>query len=262
MDSYDARREQLSRPFLEAFRRLANNIQSTGTGDRVQSLTISSAVPNEGKSALSFYLAHACASLGQRTLLVDTDLRHPTLHKLCNVSNEKGLSSYIAENTFLNEILIDLPTEENFTFMPSGPAPADPTKILSSKKMEALYQHLYETFDIVIFDTPPLLGFTDAFMVTKQTQGLLLSARLGQVTFAQLEAVIDESYVAKIPTLGVVANCSDKNDDKSYRYHQYYKDVEAEKMEEYIPYVNNTTLNGKATGKTSWQTALANMLKK
>ncbi|MEL7225897.1 MAG: hypothetical protein AAGL17_13850 [Cyanobacteria bacterium J06576_12] len=68
--------------------------------------------------------------------------------------------------------------------------------------------------------------------------------------------------MAKIPTLGVVANCSDKNDDKSYRYHQYYKDVEAEKMEEYIPYVNNTTLNGKATGKTSWQTALANMLKK
>ena len=76
---------------------------------------------------------------------------------------------------------------------------------------------------MIIFDTPPLLGFADSFMVAKKTQGLLLTARLGEVQFSQLNEALDKLYTARIPIMGMVANGSDEKDDGSYVYHEYYK---------------------------------------
>ena len=171
MEGYDNRQASLSRPCLEAFRRLAANINLDGSGNRIKSLTVSSAIPNEGKSSVSFYLAYASAVLNQRTLLVDIDMRHPTLHKLCHVSNEKGLSNYIAGETRLSDSIIDLPVDDNLFLIPAGSLPRDPAKVLSSKTIEAFYQEIYEEFDLVIFDTPPLLDFADAFMLWQKLKG-------------------------------------------------------------------------------------------
>ncbi len=209
-------------PLLEAFQRLATNIKLNDLDTYISSIAVSSALPNEGKSTVSLYLARASASMGRRTLLIDTDLRHPTLHKLCNVSNEKGLSNYLTGEVSLGNSLINLAVDENLFFMPSGPILSDPARVLSSRTMETFYKQVYRTFDLVIFDTPPLSGFADAFMIAKKTQGLLLAARLGQVKFSQLETVLDELYVSKIPTIGIVAN--DSTDD-SRDYQNYYADV-------------------------------------
>lgn len=257
---YDIRREQFSRPFLEAFRRLATNIKLNSLDSHIKSLAVSSAVPDEGKSSVSFYLAHAIASLGHRTLLVDTDMRHPTLHKLCNVSNEKGLSSYLAGETLLSESLINHSIDENLFFMSSGPLSPDPAKVLNSRKMEKFYEQIYQTFDMVIFDTPPLLGFSDAFMVVKETQGLLLVSRLGHVKFSQLQSTLDELYISKVPTIGLVANDVKQSNDKPYAYHQYYETFAAEESKVSVEYANNIALNGGR--KSSWKNPLSNILRK
>ena len=210
-------------PFLEAFKLLATNIRQKGPQGTIKAFAVSSALQNEGKSTVSFYLAHATASLGRRTLLIDADLRHPTLHRLCNLPNHRGLSDYIVGQSSLNESLTHLSADENLYFMPAGSAAIDPAKVFSSKKMEAFYQQIYKTFDVVIFDTPPLLGFADSFMVAKRTQGLLLTARLGEIKFSQLTQVMDKLYTASVPIMGMVANGSMDRDDGSYVYHQYYE---------------------------------------
>ena len=241
VEGYAPSRESSIGPFLDAFKRLVTNIKLDGPVNQIKSLTVSSAIQNEGKSSISFYLAYSSAVLGHRTLVVDTDLRHPTLHKLCNVSNEKGASSYLLGETLLAESLINLPIEENLFFMPAGPVPKEPAKVLSSKKLEAFCQQVYEEFDLVIFDTPPLLGSADAFMVATKTQGLLLACRLGQLDFTQLQSALDELYIAEIPMIGVVANDVDKDDQKPYSYYHYYDWLVKEKANQPSKYVGNVS---------------------
>ena len=211
-------------PFLEAFKLLATNVCQGGTQDIAKSFSVSSAVQNEGKSTISFYLAHASTSLGKRTLLVDADLRHPTLHRLCNLSNEKGLSDYIAGNASLDESFVNLEMDENLFFMSSGSTAVDPAKVLASKKIEEFYQQIYKTFDVIIFDTPPLLGFADSLMVARMTQGLLLTVRLGETKSSQLQEALDRLYTARVPVMGIVANGSREEDSSLYAYQQYYKE--------------------------------------
>lgn len=246
--------QKRSGPFLEAFRRLATNISLNSLDGHIGSLAISSALPNEGKSLISFHLAHASALLGQRTLLIDTDLRHPTLHKLCDVSNERGLSNYLTGKASLDESVIGLPIDENLFLMPSGTILTDPAKMLSSAEMDAFYQQIFSNFDLVIFDTPPLLSFADAFVVAKRVQGLLLTARLGQVGFSQLESVLEELYVANVSMLGIVANDSKESSDTYYQH--YYKNfLEVEETVSLEP-VTNASSNGKSTSKVGWRKIL------
>ncbi len=261
---YKSSYQQLqSKPLLEAFRRLATNIKLNDLDAHISSLAVSSALPNEGKSTVSFCLAHACASLGQRVLLVDADLQHPTLHNLCNVSNEKGLSNYVTGEASLVDSLIKLSTDENLFFMPAGPVPPEPAKVLSSRIIENFYQQVYKTFDLVIFDTPPLLGFADAFMVAKKTQGLLLTTRLGQVKFSQMEAVLDELYVSKVPTIGVVANDAKEFSHELYGYYQGYGTGLSSEDLSTIEYANNVSANDadtngkrKVDDRTVWKKTL------
>lgn len=235
-------KERSTGPILDAFKRLVTNIKLDSSGNQIKSLTVSSTILNEGKSSISFYLAYSSAILGYRTLLVDTDLRHPTLHNLCHVSNEKGISSHVLEETPLTESLINLPIEDNLFFLPAGPVPEEPAKVLSSKRLEAFCQQVYEEFDLVIFDTPPLLGLADAFMVVTKTQGLLLTCRLGHLDFTQLQSALDELYITEIPIIGIVANDVEKDSQKPYNYYDRLVKEKANEPSEY----NGNVSSGKA----------------
>ncbi|MGP1383507.1 MAG: GumC family protein [Thainema sp.] len=215
--------EHTSSPFFEAFRILSTNIRLSNPDNPIKAFTISSAIPNAGKSTISFHLAHAAAAMGQRVLLVDADLRRPTLHRLCNIPNSKGISNYVTGDYTLEDTIVDLPIHENLFLLPSGPVPPDSLKILSARKIENLFQHIYEWFDLVIFDTPPLLGFADSYMITAKTQGMLLAFKLGQVKFSQIEAALDELRIANVPLIGMVANGAKQDKIHSYGYYQYYQ---------------------------------------
>ncbi|MBT9317275.1 GumC family protein [Leptothoe spongobia] len=227
-----------STPFLEAFKRLSTNLRLNNPDTPLKSLAISSATPNSGKSTISFHLAHTNASMGQKTLLVDMDLRRPTLHRFCNTSNDKGLSNYITGELELDDILIGPPVSENFYIISSGPIPPDPMQILSAKRMKDFLQQIYEEFDMVIFDTPPLLGFVDAFVAAGYTQGLLLTVRLSETKFSHLNSAMEELSIAKVPVIGMVANDLRQESENSYSYYQYYQQT-PESMDQELKYVDS-----------------------
>ncbi|MEO0987762.1 MAG: polysaccharide biosynthesis tyrosine autokinase [Cyanobacteria bacterium J06639_14] len=253
--------EPISSPFLESFRILSTNIKLLRPDEPIKTLAISSAIPNMGKSTISFYLAHAVAATGQKVLLVDTDLRRPTIHNLCNLTNEKGLSNYASNEFDLEDVLTNLPTEPNLYVLPSGPIPPEPIKILSAQRVKDLFNRIQAEFDLVIFDTPPILGFADALLVSAQTQGILLTATLGQIKFSQLQSTLDDLSIAKVPILGMVANASKQESETSYGYYQHYNYYQPSTVEESngASYLNSS--NGKEL-KSDWYQAPLNLLNK
>jgi len=212
--------------FREAFVSLATNIRSNHPDKVIKSLAVSSAIADEGKSSISFYLACANALMGKRTLLVDADFRNPSLASLCNIPGTEGLSDYIAGDSSLQQIILKLDTGKNLSLVPAGTANIAPTKALSSSEMKLFCQEIYKEFDVVIFDTPPLLGFADAFITAENTQGLLLTSRIGSTRVSNLQAIFDELQTAKVPILGMVANCSKEATHNYYRYEAYRMKVQ------------------------------------
>ena len=245
-----------STPFLEAFKRLSTNLRLNNPDTPLRSLAISSAIPDAGKSTISFHLAQTNAFMGQRTLLVDVDLRRPTLHRFCNVSNEKGLSNYVSGDCELDDILVDLLVHKNLYMVSTGPIPPDPAQLLASKRMEKFIQQVHEEFDMIIFDTPPLLGFADAFITAGYTQGLLLAIRLGEITFSQMNSVMDELSIAKVPVIGMVANGVKQKSERPYRYYHYYHQP-SEATKEELAYSSSYSRN-----QSSWQAAMLSSLGK
>ncbi|MGF1512082.1 MAG: GumC family protein [Elainellaceae cyanobacterium] len=227
---------EMSTPFLEAFRILSTGIRLSNPDNPIKSFAISSPTPGAGKSTISFYLAHAMASMGQQTLLVDTDLRRPSLHHLFGLpGSSKGLSSYIAGEFDLADVLIDSPLSENLFFVPAGPVPPDPLHALSAQRMGDFLKTAHNIFDVIIFDTPPLLGFADALTIAAKTQGLLLTARLGHVKHAELQSALDELAIAKIPIIGMVGNGAKQ---ESRNTHSYYHYNQEESVESQVSYEN------------------------
>ncbi len=220
-----------STPFFEAFKILCTNIQLNSPDKQINSFVVSSAIPNMGKSTITFYLAYAMAATGRKVLMVDADLRRPTLHKLCEVSNEKGLSNYVSGEFEPKDVIIDLPLEPNLFLLSSGPVPPDSIKILTAQRMKDLLAFVREEFDLVLFDTPPILGFADATLLSAYTQGLLMTATLGELKFTQLQTSLDELSIAKVPVLGIVANGVKEVSQSHYSYYQYYRDNRSDRTE-------------------------------
>jgi polysaccharide biosynthesis transport protein len=194
-------------PFLEAFRSLYTNIRLLGSDMAIRSLVISSATPAEGKTIVALHLAQAAAAMGQRVLLVDADLRRPQVHSRLGLSNMQGLSNLISsEDLDSNEVIQKLPGEENLFVMTAGSIPPDPTRLLSSEKMQNIMGQLRSSFNLVIYDTPPLVGFADANLLATPTDGLVLVVGLGKTDRYPLMQALDGLKMSSTSILGVVAN--------------------------------------------------------
>jgi polysaccharide biosynthesis transport protein len=191
-------------PFFEAFRSLFANLRLLNTDNPVRSLVISSAVPEEGKSVAATYLAQAAAAMGRRVLLVDTDLRRPQLHHYMNLENGRGLTDIMSDAKELHEVMLRSPHEPNLWVLTSGNVPPDPTRFLASQKMQHLMEQIQNQFDLVIYDTPPLLGFADAFLVAAHTDGLMLVAELGKLKRSLLEQAMEQANVSNTSILGIL----------------------------------------------------------
>jgi capsular exopolysaccharide synthesis family protein len=193
--------------FLEAFRFLYTNIRFLSSDPPIQSLVISSAAFADGKSTISLYLAQAAAAMGQRVLLVDTDLRHPNLHDRLNLNNEKGLSDFLATKaTDFNEAIQRSLLEENLFVLTAGSMSPDPTRLLASAKMQDLMEKLEAIFDLVIYKAPPLVGFADPYLLANHTDGVLLVATLGKLKRSALAKTLDELRTSGTPVLGLAIN--------------------------------------------------------
>lgn len=209
--------------FTEAFRSLHTNIRLLGTGTPIRSLVISSSVPSDGKSTVSYNLALAAAAMGQRVLIVDADFRRPQIHSEADLPNLRGLSNAVASNLDIDSLIQQSSQEENLFVISSGPIPADPTRLLSSAKMQQLMEQFQSSFDLVIYDTPPALNFAEGLLLAQHTDGCILVVGLGHTERPALAETLHYLQTASIPILGVVANCLKPTVTNASNYSKYYK---------------------------------------
>ena len=210
--------------FLEAFRSLHADLQFLSPDKPLKSLVISSSVPSEGKSTTAVNLAKAAAVMGRRVLLVDADLRRPSIHQMMDLPNVWGLSNVISTDSVnFNDVVQRSPEEENLYVLTAGQIPPDPTQLLSSKKMRSFIEQFEDFFELVIFDTSPLSGLADAKLLAAHTDGLVMVVGLGQTDKSILKQVLDGLKQSHTSVLGIVANGVKRYATNSYGYYyQYY----------------------------------------
>lgn len=217
--------EQAARSsFFEVFRSLYTNILLLGSDTPIRSLVISSAAEEDGKTTVAIHLALAAAAMGQRVLLVDANLRSPTIHNRVGLMNIQGLTDVISQDLDWNNVIERSPLEDNLFVLSAGPIPPDSIRLVASQKMQDLMSELQGAFDLVIYDTPPLVGFADANLLAANTNGLILVAGLGNLKRTIFQQALEELQVSGTPILGVIANKSKDATPASYSYYQqYYK---------------------------------------
>src|SRR5262249_14047696 len=165
----------------EAFRALRTSILLSQADHPPQVILVSSALPREGKTTAAANLAVTLAQLGDKTVLVDADLRKPGVGRLLNLTSGKyaGLSSYLAGVSSLDLVTIPHPAIPNLAAIPTGPLPPNPADLLSSHKLSDAIAELRSKFKFVIIDSPPIMAATDAVVLSVQTDGVLLVVRSG-----------------------------------------------------------------------------------
>lgn len=202
----------------EQFRTIRTNLQFSMVDHQLKTMTVTSAGPASGKSLMSANLAATFAQENQRVLLVDSDLRKPTIHKIFNLRNFKGLSTLITEDEMFDQV-IQATEVPNLFVMPSGPVPPNPSELLRSAKMDQVIDQLKGHFDMVVFDTPPVLAVTDAQIVATRTDGTLFVVPKGEVKKDQVRKSAELLKNVRANVLGFVMNKVEKNDDSYYYYY-------------------------------------------
>jgi polysaccharide biosynthesis transport protein len=194
-----------SPPRWESLDLIYKNIELLNTVASLKSLMITSALPDDGKSALALGLAMSAARLHKRVLLIDANLREPSLHKQLNLPNEQGLSSLLASDSDLNsQISLQSSGSSFIDILTSGPIPADPANLLSSPRMKQLMAAFEENYDLVLIDAPPVLGLVDALLAGSSCRSTVMVASIGRVTRTQLSQAT--AMLNKLNLIGVVAN--------------------------------------------------------
>ncbi len=195
---------------------------------------LTSAGPEEGKTVTSINLATAIAQSEHRVLLVDADLRKPRIHKVFNIDNSKGLSTYLAGMSGL-DIISEGPLL-NLDIIPSGPVPPNPSELLGSGKLAEMLGLLSAKYDIIIWDSPPLLTVVDSLILGKALDGSIVIARAGKTTYEALGRSLKSLADLNVNVLGVVINAFDLGKDKYYysRYHNYYYSADGEDRKSFM----------------------------
>lgn len=205
----------------EAYRTLRTNIQFSSLDEDIKTIVITSTRPSEGKSTVISNLAITMAQSEKKVLLIDCDLRKPSIHKKFGLFNKDGLTTLLADVKEIDEI-IQVTDIQNLYILTSGPIPPNPAELLGSKKMKALVEKFKGLFDIILFDAPPVLAVTDAQVLTTYCNGVILAAAYGQAE--KLALVKAKELINKVggKIIGVVIN-KVPNNIKSYYYNYEYK---------------------------------------
>jgi len=173
-------------PISEQYRTIRTNIQLSMIDKELKTLTFTSAAPGEGKSTTIANLAITLAYQGDKVLLIDADLRRPTMHQLMGVRNQFGLTTMISKKMNKESAIFPIPKISNLHVMPSGPIPPNPSELLGSKKMKNLISELSQEYDWILFDTPPVLAVTDAQILGNHCDGVILILKSHQTEKREL----------------------------------------------------------------------------
>lgn len=195
--------EDVRSVFSESYRSLCTALQfSTGQGVP-RSLLVTSAMPSEGKSTTALVMAKYYTQLGKRVLIIDCDLRNPSLHKLLRVENNAGLSNFLAGSGKVWELV--RPTDlSGLSYLPTGPLPPNPAELLMGSKMMSLLTVAIEKFDLVVLDGPPVLGLADAPILANMARGTLLVVQAGRTRIPMARNALKRLQTARGHVIGAL----------------------------------------------------------
>lgn len=208
----------------EAFRALRTALLLSQPDHPPQVILVTSALPREGKTTAAANLAVTLAQLGDKTVLVDADLRKPGVGRLLNLGTGKyaGLSSYLAGVSTLDLVTVPHPAIPNLAAIPTGPLPPNPADLLSSHKLADAIAELRTKYKFVVIDSPPIMAATDAVILSVQTDGVLLVVRSGETPKEAFTRTRDLLVSVKSRLLGVVLNAVDASAPDYYYSYRYY----------------------------------------
>jgi capsular exopolysaccharide synthesis family protein len=216
----------------EAYTRVYSNIKFAAVEAPLRSILITSARKGEGKSTSLINLGCAIAAAGKRIIVVDTDLRNPTLQRILKTKHPLGVTSVLAGECMVDEAL-QATAHPGMFILPSGPIPPNPSELIQSSAMKQLIEDLEARCDMVLFDSPPGLLVADAMLLGSELDAAVLVSESGAVTRKELQLIRDTLQVAKARILGVILNKVVETPGASYynyySYYRYYKDPEEEK---------------------------------
>jgi capsular exopolysaccharide synthesis family protein len=167
-------------PAAEAYRTLRTNLYFSSLDQALETLVVTSAAPGDGKSTTLSNLAVTMAQGEKRAILVDADLRQPSLHTYFGINNNLGLTTMAVDDDALADPPLVATAVDNLWLLPSGPLPPNPAEILGSRRMEEIIANLKSRADIVLFDAPPIIAVTDAAVLATKVDGVLLVIRAGK----------------------------------------------------------------------------------
>ena len=230
-------------PDAEAYRILRTNIEYNRKNPEDNALTIISGSAGEGKSTTLINLAYICAQGGYTTLIIDADLRRPTLHKFFDISNSVGLTNYLTTEMMPEDVILQTPVD-NLYFMPSGTLPADAAGILNSRRMSELILEVKQRFDMVLLDSPPILGISDASVLVNEVDLTLMIIQHRKLPKHMLVRVKKAVENVGGRLIGVVLNNVNISSDGAYQYYtsyySYYAPAESQ-IRPAVTYGTNTT---------------------
>ncbi|MGM0753090.1 MAG: CpsD/CapB family tyrosine-protein kinase [Bacillota bacterium] len=205
-------------PISEQYKTIRTNINFSSVDREMRSIMVTSSGPGEGKSTTAANLAVVFAQQGKNVLLVDADMRKPTAHYTFNVNNTFGFTTVLTRQKTLREVAYQTEVD-HLDLLTCGPVPPNPAELLSSRSMEEFLVDAYADYDLVIFDTPPVLAVTDAQVLANQCHGSILVVSSGTTEIESAQKAKELLQSAKGKLLGVILNNREVKDTSYYYYY-------------------------------------------
>ena len=213
-------------PISEAYNSLRGSLLYSTPQGFPQIMLVTSAQAAEGKTTTSLAIASGFARMGRRVLLIDADMRRPSLQTRMNVSNERGLSTLLTSSDPLEQVMLSS-GQANLTLLPAGPIPPSPTELLSTARMEDILQAAARQFEVVVVDSPPILGLADAPLMSALVDGVIIVVEADRSRRGALKSALRRLRAMRPVLLGAVLTKFDPlksaNRHSEYYGHQYYQ---------------------------------------
>lgn len=207
-------------PLAEAFRTVRTNISFADIDNNIKAILFTSTKQNEGKSTIVCHTSHAFSKLeNTKVLVIDLDLRNPSVHRVFGISNTYGIMDYLKNGTNLDKCITKI--EENLHILTPGDMPPNPAEILSSKRIEEFIKGVREEYDYVFIDAPPVGVVSDATIISKYADGVMFVVGANETDINHAKEVIDNMKKSDVNIIGSILNKYDMdNNPYGYYYHQ------------------------------------------
>ncbi|SHE82216.1 CpsD/CapB family tyrosine-protein kinase [Caloramator proteoclasticus] len=207
-------------PISESYRTLRTNIQFSSFDKDIKTIVVTSSAPGEGKSTTIGNLALVMAQSGKRVLLIDADLRKPTVHKKFKLSNQTGLTNILIEDKNPFEVIQKY--SDNLYILTSGILPPNPAEVVASNKLRNFINEMKNHFDYILLDSPPVIAVTDAQILSSFLDGVILVVSSGEAEKELVKKAKDLLDKVNANIIGVVLNKLELKSRKGYGYYYYY----------------------------------------